>query len=131
MSKQTELHKITDKQCNVEVYHAIMHAAEAFSLLQFNIPKLHIEVAQHIHGRFDDAAFHCFIAANTKDIQEKLKHISIAKQDIFYQYSSLEYLVKVKGLTIGGANTVIDLLSEANDQLGKWQNFVNKQAIAE
>jgi len=125
MSEKT-LHKIDDKMQLTEVYHLIMKASMEYAKLSPNIPKALLEVQQHIHGRFDSAAYYAQKAANTRVKEEKLQYLHMAIDDIFYQYNSIEYLVKTKSLTVGAANNIIDLLSDCHSQLKKWLNFVNK-----
>ena len=60
-------------------------------------------------------------------IKTKIKSISLAKQDIFFQYTSLEYLVKTHAITIGGANNVLLVLKDAYSQTCKWYSHVLKR----
>lgn len=118
--KDKQLHSISDKAEYTEVYHHIMKVASEFSRISGNTPRNLIEVTQHIHGRFDEAAYHAFRASNTFDIDRKISEINLARECIFFQYSSLEYLVKTRASSIGAANKVIDELTEIYNQLGKW-----------
>lgn len=121
-----ELHKINEKAQYVEVYHTIMVSAEAFSLISPNVPKSFCEVIQHIHGRFDSALYYVYRASNTIDISVKLDCVNNAINDLFFQYTSLEYLVKTKAITVGAANQVIDNLHDSYEQCKKWLNYLRK-----
>lgn len=126
-----ELNKITDKARYVEVYHTIMRAARMFKNYSPNIPRALIEVNQHIHGRFDEAAFYSFLAANETETKEKLKAIRLASNYLFYQYNSFDYLVNAKGITVGAADTVLDIISDAYEQLQKWESSLLKTHLQE
>jgi len=115
----SQLHKIDEKSQFVEVYHALSAAAEAYGLLSGNIPRVLLEVNQHIHGQFDRGLYYIFKASTNKEYEDKIKNLERAAEEIYYQYTSLEYLVKQKALTVGAANTVIDNLTTAYQQLNK------------
>lgn len=119
-----KLRKVSDKAQFVETYHLLMKAANTYSFISANIPNALLEVSQRIHGRFDDAAFNVFKASNTFDNSCKLMCINTAKDDVFYQFNSLEYLVKTRAITTKAANTVLDVLAEAHTQLTKWYNYL-------
>lgn len=95
------MQKLDDNARLVKVHHTIEKAGECFSRISPNIPKALLEVTQHIHGRFDTALFNVFKAANTMDMEVKLKCIEEAKDSIFFQYTSFEYLVKTRAITVG------------------------------
>lgn len=117
---------IDDRARLVEIHHTIEKAGENFSRISPNIPKVFIEVTQHIHGRFDVALEGVFKAANTKDLSEKLKCIELVKDAVFFQYTRFEYIIKTKALSVGGVETVLSVLRDANNQLGKWHSSVLK-----
>jgi len=121
-----DLHKIDEKAQYVEVYHTISVSAEAFSLISPNIPKNFTEIIQHIHGRYDSALFHVFKASNSLNVKLKLNEINFASDDLFFQFTSLEYLVKTRAISVGAANQVIDTLHDSYEQLKKWQNYLRK-----
>jgi len=125
--KNNKLEKISDSMQFVECYHCIMMSGEAFSRLSVNIPKALLPVVQNIHQRYDNAAYHAFKASNSNDIDEKMKDIREAKNDIFFQYNSFEYLVKTKGITIGAANDCLLKLKDCYEQLDKWYKYLIKQ----
>ena len=117
---------ITDKTQFTDAYHLTMTAIERFSTLSVNIPKIMHEVVRHIYGRFDDAAYHLHRAANTYDQKEKLEHLEEAQANLFFQYSSLELLVKTRSVTVGAATEVIVALRNAHDSTAKWLTSVRK-----
>lgn len=117
-----KLKVITEKAQYTDVYHLIMKAASQFAQISANVPRNLIEVTQHIHGRFDEAAYHAFRASNTFDIERKRLEINLCRECIFFQFNSLEYLVKTKAASVGAVNIVIETLSEIYTQLNKWRN---------
>ena len=78
-----------------------------------------MEVCQHIHGRFDEALYNIFRATNTIDMQIKLDCLTCAKQCIFFQFTSFEYLVKVHALSAGSVNVVLLVLKDCYEQASK------------
>ena len=120
------MEKISDSAKFTEVYHLIMKAGEAFSRLSPNIPKALLEVVQHIHGSLDESTYHVFKASNTFDNTDKVRHLTVAQEDIFFLYNRIEYLVKARGISIGQANEFIIVLRECHVQLGKWLTSVRK-----
>ena len=125
MSKKLE--KISNRAIHVEVHHVLCNAAEEFYRLSINIPKALLEVTQHIHGRFDMALYGVFRAANSKDLSTKLKYLRQAKENVFYQFTSFEYLVKTHALTLGSVNNVLLILKDAYDLLSKWHSAILKE----
>lgn len=125
------LHKISDKAQYTEVYHLIMKSAEEYSRLSMNVPRSLIEVSQHIHGHFDEAAYFAYRAMNIFEPKEKLLNINKSKDCIFFQYSSIEYLVKTKAITVGSANLLIDTLGLTFNQLCKWYNAILKDSSSD
>lgn len=118
--------KIDDKAVTVELYHTISKAAEEFYRMSVNIPKALLEVQQHMHGRLENALYHVYRAGNAYDAEEKLKSLSEAKTELFFEYSSIEYLVKTHAISIGAANILLATLSDAYKQASKWYNAVLK-----
>ena len=124
---KNKLLDIDDNAIHTELHHTICRAAEEFYRLSINIPKALFEVIQHIHGRFDSALYNVYKAANSLDKETKIKSIRLAKQDIFFQYTSLEYLIKTHAITVGGANNVLLVRKDAYSQTCKWYSHVLKR----
>lgn len=125
--RMEQLHKIDDKAKFENAYHAIMRTAEEFYNLSCNLPSALDDVRKRIHGRYDLAAYYVFDASNTFDNARKLTSLNEAYNCLFFQMSSLEYLTKTHGCTIGQANCVIDLTRKAYVQIDKWKNSVIKR----
>jgi len=125
--KMEQLHKVDDKAKFENVYHAIMRAGEEFYRLSCNLPSALDEVRKMIHGRYDLAAHYVFDASNTYDNSRKLDDLNEAHNCLFFQMSSIEYLVKTHGCTIGQANNVIDVTRDAYVQTDRWKNSVIKR----
>lgn len=122
-----QIDRITDRATCTEAYHQVMAAVEAFQRVSVNSPRVLQEVVAHIYGRFDSCAYHVYSAGNTRIIKKKVDDLTIASSDLFFQWSSLELLVKSKGLTVGAANEVIMKLRPAYDSINKWLNSCIKQ----
>ena len=120
------LHKIDDKTNFVEVYHIILKAVDAFQLISPNIPRQFLCIVQHLYADFYDSTCYIREASNTYDLNEKTKLISNAKVDLMNVFTALEVIVRGKGLTIGGANTVIDILADAVEQCNKWLSSIRQ-----
>lgn len=130
----SQLHNIEDKARYENAFFAIGRCAETFYLFAPNIPKNLCEITQHIHGRFDEALYYVFRASNSYDIEEKIFCLEKAHESLFFQQTSLYLLVKSHGATIGQANTVIDCIKGAYDQINKWKNALiktMKKSVAE
>lgn len=129
MSK--DLNKIDEKFQETEVYHQIMSSVDAFGRISGNIPRNMCEITQHIYGRFDNAAEKVSKAANTHKTDKKIEYLEEASADLFFQYNSLETLVKAKGITVGAANEVIKNIKPAYNGTKKWLNSTIKNKASE
>lgn len=123
--------KITDSSQFTEVYHLIQSTVECFMRVSVNCPKAVLQVVQNTYGRFDDSLFWVFKASNTMDMTEKVEFLQNAKSSVFFQFNSIEMLVKSHSLTIGQANEVLTLLKNSYEQLSKWFNSCVKQMSSE
>lgn len=123
--------KIKESAQFTEVYHLIQTTVECFMRVSVNCPKTVLKVVQNIYGRFDDALYWVFKASNTKVISEKVEFLQTAKNSVFFQFNSIELLVKSHSLTVGQANEVLTRLKDAYDQLSKWYNSCVKQMSSE
>jgi len=119
--EQDILLKLNKEQQFVEVYHVTMQCAEQFMRLSINIPKQLLKVVQNIHGEFDNVTLYIYHAANTYNIKEKLDYLNLAIISIEDIYHSLDYIVRVKGLSIGATNTIITILKKALEQINYWK----------
>lgn len=114
-----------------EVYHLLQMTVESFVRVSVNCPKVVLQVIQNIYGRFDNALYWIMKASNTTLIREKIEYLEKAKSDVFFQFGSLELLVKAHALTVGQSNEVLMRLKEAYEQLSKWYNSCVKQISSE
>ena len=121
-----DIKPISDKAQYTDVYHTIMKAGEAWYRISGNIPKALLEVTRHIHGSINMAAYHAFKAMNGFDAEKKLLDIGLSQQEVFFLFSSLEYLCKTRAISPGAASTVTEVLHNAHEQLGKWYKSVQK-----
>lgn len=119
-----KVNQVDDKTKLTQVHHEICDAVSAFSRLSARVPKVSIEIVQHIYGRFDDALYHIYEAERTHDKSEKETNLHFAKDCLFFQYTSLEMLVANRSITVGQANEVIVLLKRAYISTSKWLNSV-------
>lgn len=110
----------------VDAYHYNLNAIEAFARLSPNIPSVFLKVVRNIYGRFDTASYNIFDAANTYDNETKVKDLNKAKNCLFYQFASLELIVKGRGLTIGAANEVLIEIKRAYESVNKWLGYLTK-----
>lgn len=115
-----DLHKVDDKTSYVEAYHAMLKAVDAFQLLSPNIPKQFLCLVQQLYTELYKSTCYIRDAANTFETERKQELISNAKLCILNVFTALEIIVRGKGLTIGGANTVIDVLADVMEQCNKW-----------
>lgn len=120
----SKIKQIDEKAQIVEVFHEINLAIECFARLSPNIPKVSLVVVQNIYGRYDDALYYIYRAANKTDPKEKEEALTLAKDALFYQFTSLNTLVSNKSITVGQANEVIRSLSKAHKDTSKWLNSV-------
>lgn len=104
---------------------------ESFVRVSINCPKTVLQVIQNIYGRFDNALYWVLKAANTTLVLEKVEYLEKAKPEVFFQFGSLELLVKAHALTVGQSNEVLMRLKEAYEQLSKWYNSCVKQISSE
>lgn len=129
-----QLHNIEEKARYENAFFAIGRCAETFYLFAPIIPRNLCQIVQNIHGRFDEALYYVFRASNSYDIEEKIECLVKAHDCLFFQQTSLYLLVKSHGATVGQANTVIDCIKEAYEQINKWKNALArtlKQSVAE
>lgn len=117
-----KLKEIREHTQFTDAYHYTMNAIDAFSRFSPNIPNVMLRITQNIYGRFDNAAHELYVAANTKDINKKLECLERAQQELFFQFSSLETIVKGKGMTIGSANEVLGQIYIAHENTVRWLN---------
>lgn len=117
-----KLKPITEKTQFTDAYHYTQSAIDAFSDVSPNIPKVMLVIVQNIYGRFDEAAHGLYVAANSYDTDEKIKYLEIAQRELFYQFSSIESIVRGKGLTVGAANEVLDKIHIAHENTARWLN---------
>ena len=111
---------LNDRTELTDAYHCIMNAVEQFSVFASNVPKTLMEVTQGIYGDLNSAARDVYRAANTYDVEEKIKCLDEAEQLVFFTYSSVEFLVKAHGITIGQANNYMTGAREAYTSIRKW-----------
>ena len=129
-----QLKNIDDKARYENAFFAIGRCAETFYLFAPSIPKNLCQIVQNIHGRFDEALYYAFKASNSFDLQEKIFCLEQAHECLFFQQTSLYLLVKSHGVSIGQANTVIDYIKGAYDQINRWKNALiknSKKTVAE
>lgn len=122
------LEKLTESQKSTEVYHQIGKCATIFSRLSSGMPKQLLLVVQKVHSSLDDALEYVFRSGNEYPKEEKLKHLHLAQDSLFYQFNRIEYLVKSKGITIGQANEFLVELREAHTQVLKWINSLRQKS---
>lgn len=103
-----------------EAYHLTQSAVDAFGRVCPNIPKVMLEVVQGIYGRYDVAAYNLFLASNESDLETKLECLQKAQLCLFFQFSSIETIVRGKGLSIGAANEVLLITKDAHADVKKW-----------
>ena len=104
-----------------------MAASEAYNRTACNMPKSLLKVNQDIHGDLCMSAKQVFIASNKERHEVKAQCLIVAQELLFNIYSSIEYCVKAKGMTIGQANEIILKLKEAHEEVKKWLNYELKQ----
>lgn len=119
-----KINQVDEKTALTNAHHKVCEAIQCFSRMSTRIPKVSLEIVQHIYGRFDDALFCIYDAENTYDAEQKAKDLHQAKDDLFFQFTSLEVLVHNHSITVGQANEVIKLLREAHTDVAKWLKSV-------
>lgn len=124
---KAQLHKIDEKARFENAYHAIAKSGEQFSLITPNIPRFLDGVVRDIHASYNRALGFVFQASNSEVPEEKIACLSKAHDLLFFQQSSLEYLVKTHGISIGQANNVIDCTAAAYAQCARWKRFIIKE----
>lgn len=129
MSKKSKKNSLLTPKENtqyVDAYHYTLNAVESFARLSPNIPSVFLKIVRNIYGRFDVAAYSIFDAANTYDNDKKIEDLNKAKNCLFYQFASLELIVKGRGLTIGAANEVLIDIKHAYENVNKWLSYLMK-----
>lgn len=123
MAKE-KLHKIDDKARFEQVYHQISKCGERFSEITPHIPRYLDGVVRDMHTNYNRALGYVFQASNADSPSEKLECLDKAHDILFFQQSSIEYMVKTHGSSIGQANIVIDCTADAYEQCAKWKAYV-------
>jgi len=123
----SSLKKLDNKHEFVEVYHVILKSVDAFQILSPNLPKQFLKLVQEIYASFYRSE--CLIrrASDSYIIEDKIRDLIQAKNEIFDIYTSIEIIVRGKGFSIGAANTIIDIMYDVVEQLNKWINSLNKK----
>lgn len=121
---------ITEDTKFTDAYHFTQSAIDAFSNVCPRIPSVMKKISQNIYGRFDEAAYNLYAASNEDNIEKKIEYLETAQQNLFFQYSSIESIVRGKGLTIGAANEVLRVIKIAHENTVKWLRYEKKQARA-
>lgn len=123
-----KLHKIDEKARFEHAYHAIAKCGERFSEITPHIPRCLDGVVRDIHASYNRALGYVFQACNSDYPDEKIVCLTKAHDLLFFQQSSLEYMVKAHGISIGQANMVIDCTSDAYIQCSKWKTYIIREA---
>lgn len=128
-----KLGQVEERITLTEVHHEICTAIDRFYEVSIRIPKASLEIVQHIYGRFDDALYSIYEAESTHDADEKARYLHRAKDDLYYQFTSLETLVKNHSITVGQGNEVIEALKIAHKDTSKWLTSIihnNKKTLS-